>query len=32
MEMDGQMALPFDIATLRIAPANLSLIAELDEF
>jgi Fic family protein len=32
MEMDGQMPLPFNIATLRITPAILSLIAELDEF
>jgi Fic family protein len=32
MELDGQMAPPFDIATLRITPAILSLIAELDEF
>ena len=32
MEMDGQMARTLDIATLRITPAVLSSIAELDKF
>jgi Fic family protein len=32
MEMDGKMAAPFDLTTLRITPEVLSLIAEIDEF
>lgn len=32
MESDGKMGAPFNIATLKITPALLTLIAELDEF
>src|SRR5262249_37289441 len=32
METDEQMALPFDLTTLRITPEILALIAEIDEF
>src|SRR5579872_789589 len=32
MEMDGEMAMPFDLAALRITPAMLSVIAEIERF
>jgi hypothetical protein len=32
MVMDEKMAAPYDMATLRITPEILSLIAEIDEF
>src|SRR5215467_10106247 len=32
MEMDGKMASTFNLATLRITPEILTLIAEIDEF